>query len=521
MEKKKGNVWLVVGILAITVLLGIVCFRLDTDIMWHLKTGKYIVTHGGIPKGDVFSWHDNLSWMCHEWLYDILLFLFYNRFGAAAARFLLMVVFFIPMYMAYRYNRDQKDGIRYPFLFIIFFLAVMRLGFVVDGSDCARPSEFSILIFMYATILLIRKGISESYDKVTYIKLGLCSILYVNIHGGSIMQLILIPVLFLIADVLSGMLNGKIEWKRIKENLIVLLILFGCSLINPYGLSIYKYTTDNFLSAKFINSHIREWSFPVLNIPKAILFVGTMLCIGASKKFRSFDPEAFRKAILICAFLCQGLVIRRMLFPLDCLLLIFGYQFVEEYFTHIFEALARLLKCDLGHSKPFFKNVTQETRRIVSESLFVFSLILIFGTAGIYITQSDSGKSFLALVNEKNPNADEMIQYMKEHDIKGRIYTEYNDGGTLIINDIKTFVDPRCDPFMEAFSNVSIATDYFTARDVGETTCYEAFMKLHEKYNFEYAMIQKDGIGRNVIEMMKEKNETILLENDGYTLFKF
>ena len=74
---------------------------------------------------------------------------------------------------------------------------------------------------------------------------------------------------------------------------------------------------------------------------------------------------------------------------------------------------------------------------------------------------------------------------------------------------------------MEAFSNVSIVTDYFTARDVGETTCYEAFMKLHEKYEFEYAMIQKDGIGRNVIEMMKEKGETVLLENDGYTLFEF
>ena len=52
-------------------------FRVDGDVMWHFKTGEFIVNNGYVPKHDVFSWQEGLNWMCHEWLYDVILYLLY------------------------------------------------------------------------------------------------------------------------------------------------------------------------------------------------------------------------------------------------------------------------------------------------------------------------------------------------------------------------------------------------------------------------------------------------------------
>jgi len=56
-------------------------FYLDGDIMWHYKTGGYILSHLSVPKHDIFSWQPNLTWMPHEWLHDVYLYLFYSTFG--------------------------------------------------------------------------------------------------------------------------------------------------------------------------------------------------------------------------------------------------------------------------------------------------------------------------------------------------------------------------------------------------------------------------------------------------------
>ena len=104
---KKNNGWILCFILILATALGIVCFYADTDVMWHYKTGEYIVLNKGIPPGDVFSWHTGLNWMCHEWLYDVGLYLLYSNFGIAAARFLLIAVFAAPILISYFYNNKN------------------------------------------------------------------------------------------------------------------------------------------------------------------------------------------------------------------------------------------------------------------------------------------------------------------------------------------------------------------------------------------------------------------------------
>lgn len=87
---------------------------------------------------------------------------------------------------------------------------------------------------------------------------------------------------------------------------------------------------------------------------------------------------------------------------------------------------------------------------------------------------------------------------------------------------MKTFVDPRCDPFMEAFSNVTVMTDYCKFTDCKEMSILESWNKLNEKYQFDYLYIDKDTFGKNLLtclNMEKDPPET-LFENDGVAILQ-
>lgn len=78
---EKFNIKNILGIMwGLLILIGTVFFILektrylfviDSDILWHIKTGDWILANGYVPKVDVFSWHEGLNWIPHEWLYDV------------------------------------------------------------------------------------------------------------------------------------------------------------------------------------------------------------------------------------------------------------------------------------------------------------------------------------------------------------------------------------------------------------------------------------------------------------------
>lgn len=59
--------------------LAILNFHLGNDYYWHVKAGEYIVNNLTIPYHDIFSWYgisNNLYWVSHEWLSEVLLYLY-------------------------------------------------------------------------------------------------------------------------------------------------------------------------------------------------------------------------------------------------------------------------------------------------------------------------------------------------------------------------------------------------------------------------------------------------------------
>ena len=55
---------------------------LDPDIWWHLRTGEWVVEHGGVPATDPFStFGHGHPWVAYSWLFEILVFGIFRAFG--------------------------------------------------------------------------------------------------------------------------------------------------------------------------------------------------------------------------------------------------------------------------------------------------------------------------------------------------------------------------------------------------------------------------------------------------------
>jgi hypothetical protein len=125
------------------------------------------------------------------------------------------------------------------------------------------------------------------------------------------------------------------------------------------------------------------------------------------------------------------------------------------------------------------------------------------------------------LIDKQYPELVSTMDYMKEKNINGRLYTNYNVGGNLILHGVKTFIDPRCDPFIEDFSETKSLTDYFTYIDAKDTTRYEAWTTLKDKYNFEYALLDlTNKTDRELNQWLKIKGSKILYENEKSVLYQ-
>lgn len=486
---KKGRMVIVGIILAYAVYQMNKAFYLDGDIMWHYKTGGYILSHLSVPKHDIFSWQPNLTWMPHEWLHDVYLYLFYSTFGIWAARILLVASIAAPIFIGYNYNKENIVDI-YGFLI---YIGVIKL--IEASSFCVRPSEVSTLILVMATVLIIDE---KKHKDIIYFIL---TVLFVNIHGGAIASMLIIPVLCMFADLVIFLVTK--EKMDVKANLKILLIAFLGSLINPQGIFIYKYTTNVFFNS-YIKDNILEYKPLNLNLAAAVAILGIMLCFGASKKFRELKKEDIRKYAVMLAFLSGGIAVRRMIYPAYCFLAIFGFQYFQEY-------LISLNILDKDHT------ILQKHYKIILTTCAVVAAAIL---TSMQIKKPVLG--YVDYVKDEESDLTEAANFIKENDINDHLYNHYNIGANLILLDVKTYVDTRCDPFIKEFSGSTSLADFFditTGTNKENKPVAVLWDELKEKYGFKYGLFDKEiSLDREVAYSLKLRGYKILFENKGYTI---
>ena len=112
MPKLKTNfkISLFSGIIFIFIVLLLARPPWDPDLGWHLRNGQDILRFG-IPKGDLYS-HTmfGYSWISHEWLTDVLLYLSNHYLGLIFLSLIFALIAFFAYFISARVAKVRIES---------------------------------------------------------------------------------------------------------------------------------------------------------------------------------------------------------------------------------------------------------------------------------------------------------------------------------------------------------------------------------------------------------------------------
>jgi hypothetical protein len=423
----------------------------DPDFWWHLRTGQVLAETWSIPNADIFSsLHQGKEWVTHEWLSELLIYLFYQSFGYGG----LIVTFAIIITAAFFITfRRYRHLVGHPY---VAGFALLLGAFSTLPVWGVRPQMFTLLL---ASVFL---AILDQYAKEGK-RLGLywlvpLTILWVNLHAGFALGLGLI-LLFMVGIALEGLLalgsTPRLVWHRVRPLAIVWLACLVSVLLNPSGPRIYTYPFET-IKSQAMMKYIIEWRSPDFHqpmfFPLAILLFATFAALALSRKHVSL------KDLLILSVTGLGVLRSARNVPFFALAAIpllaehsWAWISTQRWASWLTKAESR-------------EEGGRATLKIVLNVL-----LLMVAPIGLVVTRVAHTASSQDEVNTQQfPAA--AVDFMMSQKLPQPFYNEYGWGGYLIWRgypEYKVYIDGRADVYGDAFM------DEFLMTHSGETNWQE------------------------------------------------
>lgn len=449
----------------------------DNDLWWHVQTGKYVIENKTVPKTDVFSFYgieNNFKWIAHEWLSDVVLYVFYSIGWYQGLIIYPVLLLFLTLIVLYATIKDKiKDN------YLLGFLCLFSTGLILALFSSTRPHMFSF--FLFALTMYILKLFKEDENNKLIWLLPMLSILWVNLHGGSSALLFVMIFFMIIFNSLNfkiGRLESiKLPNKKLKALFIVLGVSVVTALINPYGYKMLLYPFEN-MADNLMLSSIVEWHSPNFHTPEGlvvfiILSIPIVITLVSNKKLSLYELA------LMGAFALLSLKSIRQI----------------TYFA------VATLPISLYHMPKFNFAKARETKINYYANLTVVCFIVLLFAFNLFST-------FKEPVNiEQYPH--EAISAIEEYKPK-RMLNHYNWGGFLIYNlyekDIHHFIDGRADIFsptiMEDYSKIHLMS--------------ENWEDSFEKFDFDSVLFPTNSL---LIKYLINTGEWEVEYQDGFSTF--
>jgi len=390
---------------------------LDPDFGWHLKTGELILERG-VPKIDWYSFTmPDFLWIDHEWLTDVFIFKINSLFGFKILLliflFIATIAFFVSIKLKYFWY----------YFFPVFFGYFSCLNFFG-----IRPQMIT-LFFIAVLLKLIDSSLKNPNSRLIY----LCPLLFLiwtNLHGGFFAGLF---ILFLITalegfkktTLFKKIISGKhFSGQKFKENesktifslLIISIISFLATLVNPYGIRIYEEVFRS-IGNSYVGLYITEW-LPLFFSTGTNIFQISYLAVFLGLLIPQYKEIELNHLTLATIFLAFALLHQRH-FPIYVIITI-----------------------------PIFAEVLFQTKqKIPSEKLqFLFGGIKKWRMILIFIGIISYGlHPFLANSQRSISYPEKAISFLKTLPLSENLFNEYGWGGYLIwkIPERKVFIDGR------------------------------------------------------------------------------
>ena len=219
----------------------------DGDTGYHIRTGEIILQTWRVPTHDPYSFQSPpLEWTAHEWLSEVLMAAIFRWSGLTGIVLFFASLLALTHWLLYRSLRAPSDA-------IVLCVIVAVLASATSSSHwLARPHAFSLLLTVVWYYCLGRFQYRQDSRIVYY--LPPLMLLWVNFHGGFIIALILTGI-YLVGNVLFAIGANPSERqgyrRKARQLLIVLPVLLGACLINPFGNTLlqfpFRLTGDRFI----------------------------------------------------------------------------------------------------------------------------------------------------------------------------------------------------------------------------------------------------------------------------------
>lgn len=474
----------------ITLCFGVTTKSLQNDTFYIIKLGEDILKNG-IDLLDHYSWINNLSYTYPHWLYDVIIYLIYSKSGYLGIYISSIILYIILILSIYIINlKINKNELMATIISLISIPCLT--GFVT-----ARAQLVTAILFLWQVYLI--ENTIKTGNKKNIIYLTIISLLVANLHA-TIWLFYFILYLPFIGQHITYMIlkkskkrkfnNTKLlitEIKNIKLLVISAISGFIMGFLTPSKICfsyIFKVMQGN--SQDYIMEHapmilVENWTF--------LIFVTLILIILIFSNTKIKLKELFMISGLILMSLCS---IRHVIF-FDIIGLLYTSILCNRYLIEKKDYTLKIL------SNLFTKN----------KLIYIFSFILIF-CMSYYKFNENFSKSYIP-IKEYPVDAVEFIKNDLKDD-KINIYNDYNIGSYLLFNDIKVFIDSRCDLYLKEFNGLKYSI-FDDAANIEKN--YE---KKFKYYEVTHILTSNKTMLHRIIS--KDKDYTILYKDKYFTLFK-
>jgi hypothetical protein len=263
--------WVIVGVMLFPVL---VMTRADPDLWGHVRFGLDMLIDHALPRVDPYSFTQDVDWVNHEWLSELLMGAAYRAGGAAALALFkgaLVAIFFAVVLSLYVGTSPPVAGAA---------LVLLAAG-TGRMTTTLRPQLWSLLGMAVLCRVLI-----TTPSRWWLVGVPVVFALWVNLHGGWIVG----------AGVLAVWTVFQFWRQEPSRALVVGVALLSAvaTLMNPYGWHLWAFLAATVRMSRPITEWQPLWTTPVLAwVPWLAVVGGLVFAVS-----RTFRPPSERIAIV-------------------------------------------------------------------------------------------------------------------------------------------------------------------------------------------------------------------------------
>ena len=464
---------------------------IDPDYFWHLKTGEYIVTQGGLPNGDIFSsTHFGQPWVLHEWLFEVVLYGVFIWLGPLGVKLLTSSLAITALGIIYALMRRLAVSPSIAFALLIAAYIPFSLGV------SARPQLVTYVLFAsYLSVLLNFKY----FQTTRYLPaLPLLMVVWVNAHGGFMLGLALAGLFVACewANYLTLRERDRGQKKRLMSLTLLVIATFLASIVNPefFRLWLYPFQVISLDATRYI----LEWQSPDFYDRSTRIYLILTVIFFFTYTYTLRKPD-FTELMIPSLLMVAGFISVRHI-PIASLTII---TFIAIALSRASAARFSSLWHHTGLGQ-FYKRWIGGGKQLGNGEYILNWVLLTTIMIGLWVYYpiyhaNDEDKSNESL-------AVRAAEFVAKKGISGHMFNSYNFGGYLIYKlypTQKVFIDGRADMYGDAYFK-----DYIEI-----SSLKYGWEKIFDKYQIDYVITARD---EPLCQILQARGDFRLVYNDKY-----